>query len=222
MTSKIIKGSEAKKGEGTPPAPHAADLYPNEGGVVHRRVLDAREKAQAILDAAAEEASRIREEARRVLEGAKAERTAAIKKGYAEGESKGLAQVTEKLLHLEQLRERFFAEAEAEVIKLVLEIAEKVIGRIAAENPELIRSVVRQALERTLGDRITVSVHPDDYRALMAGDHEFKDVVDRTKRLLFREDDGVSKGGCVVETEVGTIDARIETQLEAIRKALTS
>ena len=95
-----------------------------------------------------------------------------------------------------------------------------VIGRIAAENPDLIRSVVRQALERVLGDRITVSLSPEDYRSLVAGEHEFKDVIDRTKRLMFREDETVAKGGCVVETEVGTIDARIETQLEAIRKAL--
>lgn len=222
MTSKIIKGADTKKGEGAAAAPHAADLYPDEGGVVHRRVLDAREKAQAILDAAAEEAARIREEARRVLEGTKAERDAAVKRGYAEGESKGLGLVTEKLLELKRLRERFFENAEPEVIKLVTEIAEKVIGRIAAENQEIIRSVVHQALERALGDRITVSVHPDDYRTLMAGEHEFKDVIDRTRRLLFREDDGVSKGGCIVETEVGTIDARIETQLAAIRKALTS
>ena len=30
----------------------------------------------------------------------------------------------------------------------------------------------------------------------------------------------MSKGGCIVETEVGTIDARLETQLKAIKKAL--
>ena len=47
----------------------------------------------------------------------------------------GLAQVTEKLIHLERLREKFYEGAEPEMIKLVVSIAEKVIGRIAAENP---------------------------------------------------------------------------------------
>ncbi|HPQ80122.1 MAG TPA: FliH/SctL family protein [bacterium] len=221
MTSKIIKGG--KGSGGTAGASHGSvEIYPEEGGVVHKRVLDARGKAEAILAAANDEAERIRREAEAVLEKARHDGEAAVKKGYAEGESKGLAQVTEKLLNLERLRERFYDQAEPEMIELVMSIAEKVIGRIASENPELIRSVVRQALERTLGDRITVSLNPEDYVALMAGEHEFKDVLDRTKRLMFREDDSVSKGGCVVETEVGTIDARIETQLQAIRKALVS
>lgn len=215
--AKIIKSGVAKPGEGKR---HIADVIPDSGGVVHKRVLDAGSQAEKILSAAEAEAAKIRSEADAILENAKSAREDAIRKGYAEGESKGLAQITEKLLNLENLREKFYAEAEPEVIKLVMSIAEKVIGRAALENPELIKSVVHQALEKTLGDRITVRLNPDDHKTLMAGEHEFKDLIDRTKRLMFREDDTIAKGGCVVETEVGTIDARLETQLEAIRKAL--
>ena len=75
-------------------------------------------------------------------------------------------------------------------------------------------------MKRVWGDRITVRLNPEDHAVIMAADGEFKDVVDRTKRLAFREDDTIEKGGCVVETEVGTIDAQIEVQLKAIRKAL--
>lgn len=219
--AKIVKKSDvAKKKDIAPHARRSVDILPDSGGVLHKRVLDARAKAENILAEAETEAARIREEAVRELERTKAEKEAAIKKGYREGESKGLAQVTEKLVRLEHLRERFYEEAEPEVIRLVTEIAEKVIGDVAGENPKAIQSVVRQSLSRVLGDRIVVRLNPEDYRIIMGGDHEFKDVVDRTKRLLFREDEGITKGGCIVETEVGTIDAQIETQLEAIRKAL--
>ena len=108
------------------------------------------------------------------------------------------------------------------MIRLVTTIAEKVIGQIVEENPKLIRSVVKKALERSLGDRIVVRVNPEDYKVVTAQDSEFRDVIDRTKRITFRQDDTIAKGGCVVETEVGTIDAQIETQLKAIRKALIS
>jgi flagellar biosynthesis/type III secretory pathway protein FliH len=37
---------------------------------------------------------------------------------------------------------------------------------------------------------------------------------------MFREDESIIPGGCIVETEVGTIDAQIDTQLKAIKKAL--
>lgn len=220
MGSKVIKGG----GSGAAPSGvrrPAAEPLP-ESGVLHKRVLDARGEAEAIIAKAKDEARSIREEAKGVLEGAVASRDEAVRRGYAEGESKGLAQATEKLILLDELKRRFYDGAEEEVVRLVIAIAEKVMGTVAAAGPELIRSVVRQALEKALGDRITVRLCPDDLRALMAGDHEFGDIIDRTRRLSFREDEAISKGGCVVETEVGTIDARMETQLAAIRKALTA
>ena len=220
--AKIVKGDEVKKrGDAGSPRP-SVDFFPESGSVVHKRVLDAKGKAEKILTQAQSEATRIRNEAKRVLEDAKAKRVKSVKKGYAEGESKGLAQVTEKLIQLQRLREQFYEQAEPEVIRLVTTIAEKVIGQIVEENPKLIRSVVKKALERSLGDRIVVRVNPEDYKVVTAQDSEFRDVIDRTKRITFRQDDTIAKGGCVVETEVGTIDAQIETQLRAIRKALIS
>jgi flagellar assembly protein FliH len=220
MSAKIIKGGEVKKGEVR--EHREIDVMPESGGVLHKRVLDAREQAEKIIADAESDASRVRKEAEGILERAKSEREESIKKGFAEGESKGLAQVTEKLMHVEQLRETFYDQAEPEIIKLVLSIAEKVIGKLAEEHANVIRNVVHQALERAIGDRITVRLNPEDYKTIMESEHEFKDILDRTRRLMFREDEEISKGGCVVETEVGTIDARLETQLEAIRKALTA
>ena len=225
--AKIVKRGDTKKGAnagGLPPVsrPASVDLFPESGGVVHKRVLDAREKALQILAQAQAEATRIRDEAKRVLEDTKVKREKSIKKGYAEGESKGLAQVTEKLIRLQRLREEFYQQAEPEVMRLVMSIAEKVIGQIVEENPKLIRSVIKKALERSLGDRIVVRLNPEDYKVATAEESEFREVIDRTKRIVFRQDDTIVKGGCVVETEVGTIDAQIETQLKAIRKALIS
>ena len=54
-------------------------------------------------------------------------------------------------MKLQKLREDFYTNAEPEVIKLVMTIAEKVIGRAVSENPDMIKSVVRQALEKSLG-----------------------------------------------------------------------
>ncbi len=222
MVGKIVKKSELKDKTGIPekPSVHAAELIPDSSGIVHKKVLDAAEEAKRILKNAEAEAARITEQSRKVLADTEKKRAEAIKKGYAEGESKGLAQVTEKLLNLERIKERFYDEAEPQVIDLVLSIAEKVIGRIVLENQDMIRSVVHQALEKAIGDRITVKLNPEDYKRIMEGDHEFRDVIDRTRRLMFREDESITRGGCIVETEVGTIDAQIDTQLAAIRKAL--
>jgi len=102
----------------------------------------------------------------------------------------------------------------------VMMISEKVIGKMVRENEDTIKSIVRQAVDSSLGERITVRLNPEDYKTVTNDELEFKDILDRTKRIFFKEDDSITKGGCIVETEVGTIDARLETQLKAIRKAL--
>jgi len=228
MTGKIVKGTEFEKKrsleeEIKTSKPHQPlDFASEGGGVIDRKTLEARQRADRIITDAEAEAKKIRERAQKVLSEVEAVREKARREGFAAGESKGLSQVTEKLVHLEALKEKFYKESEGEIIRLVIALAEKVIGKIAEERPEVIRNVVRQALERSLGDRITVRVNPEDYKTITAGGYEFRDVLDRTKRLHFKEDETVAKGGCIVETEVGTIDAQIETQMEAIRKALMS
>lgn len=218
--AKIIKGQGLDKTNSQDVGSTVPDPVPDTGGVVHKRVLDAHDKARAIIDEASVAANKIRKDAEKVLADAKIASEDAIKRGYASGESKGLAQVTEKLLAVEQLKERFFENAEPEIIKLVMTIAEMVIGRAITENPELIKSVVKQALEKEIGEKIVVRLNPKDYKTMMAAEAEFQDIIDRTKRITFKEDETISRGGCVVETEVGTIDAELETQLKAIRNAL--
>jgi len=215
--AKILKGT---KDDGASSRRRGAGIVLDGGGVVHKRVMDASSKADKIILDAELEATKILKRAEKTLKDAEAEKKEALKSAYASGESKGLAQVTEQLMKLQKLREDFYDNAEPEVIKLVMTIAEKVIGHAATENPDTIKGVVRQALEKSLGDRITVRLNPEDYVTVTSADGEFKDVIDRTKRLAFREDDTIEKGGCVVETEVGTIDAQIDVQLKAIRKAL--
>lgn len=225
MTAKIVKGAELDKKRSLEEQvkvekTHRTVDVTSEGGVIDRKSLEAGEKADRIITEAEAEALKIRQQAQKILSEVEAVREKARKEGFAAGESKGLSQVTEKLVHLETLKEKFYKETEGEIIKLVMATAEKVIGKIVEERPDVIRNIVRQALERSIGDRITVRVNPEDYQTIKSGDYEFKDVLDRTKRLHFKEDESVAKGGCIVETEVGTIDAQIETQMEAIRKAL--
>jgi type III secretion system HrpE/YscL family protein len=222
MAAKIVKGKELKRRTGTEPKPakRHVGMIADEGGVVDHRVISAGERAKRIIAEAEAEGSRIRQEAEAIRKDVTAVREQARKEGLAAGEAEGKSQFVEKLVELERKREQFFSSVEPEIVRLCLAAAEKVIGQIAAENPEVVRHVVRQALERSLGDRIMVRLNPEDHKAVTDEGYEFRDVLDRTKRIMFKEDDTIQKGGCVVETEVGTIDAQLETQLEAIRKAL--
>lgn len=224
MNTKILKGAEFEKKRSlekkvkTFGTHHSAQTAQGATGVIDRHALEARGRALNIIEAAESEAEKIRENAKKVLDDVENAREKARQEGFAQGESKGFSLVTEALLRIEAIKEKFYKESEKEIIKLVAAVAEKVIGKLAEEHPEVIRDVVKQALEKSIGERITVRVNPQDLKRI-EGEH-FADILDKTKRLHFREDETVTRGGCIVETEVGTIDARIETQIEAIKKAL--
>ncbi|MBI4211442.1 MAG: hypothetical protein HY540_02270 [Deltaproteobacteria bacterium] len=222
MNAKIVKSGEFEKkreAQGKPLAPIAAGTALSSSKIVGKKVLSAQEEADRILTDAVSEATRLREEAGEILASSEAAREEARRQGFAEGKEEGLATVTEELLKIVALREEFYAKAEGDMISLVMAMTEKVIGDSIKKNPDLIRKVVEQALLHTIGSKIVVRVSSEDYQTMMQGEHEFRNLIDKTRSLIFREDEAISKGGCVVETEVGTIDAQLETQLAAIKKA---
>lgn len=196
------------------------DLIPDEGGVINKKVLDAKGRANTIIDDAEKESRKIKENAESILSQVHTEMEKAREKGYAEGKEEGAAAFVEQVVAFEKMKEEFYEKAEQNIIRLVMDISEKVIGRIVNESGEAIKAVVRQALDSAIGDRLQIAVNPEDYKIIKQAENEFRDSLDRTKRLVIKEDENIERGGCIVETEVGTIDARLETQLKAIRKAL--
>lgn len=222
MTAKIVKSKDVKRRTGLPekPARKSVSVDADSGGVLDRRVISAVDKAEKIIAEAEADAVRIRGAAEKIKADVEKVREQARKEGFVVGETEGKARTTEALVALEDKRERFYADAEPEIIKLAVAVAEKIIGVVANDRPDVVKDVVRQALERSIGDRIVVRLNPEDYKTMMSENYEFKDVIDRTKRIMYKEDESILKGGCIVETEVGTIDAQLETQMEAIKKAL--
>lgn len=186
--------------------------------VIEHEVLSGLEKSEGIVSRARKEASRLRKRAREVLAQAVVEKEEERKRGFEQGHQEGLAALTERLIQAEADRNRVLTEAEPQIVRMVAEIAEKVIGR-EIQNGAVV-DIVKKAVSQSVGQRITVHVHPTDRPVLEEKEKELLEVVDKSQTITVKEDESVSAGGCIVETELGTVDARLETQLAAIRKAL--
>ncbi len=185
--------------------------------ILKHRVLSAYEEAAEIIGNARREANRLRREAASLQERARLEKESERKRGYEEGRQKALGELTHRMVEVEAEREKFFADAEPQVIRMVMEIAEKVIGREVAQGA--IVDVVKNAISQSVGRRVSVRVHPSD--AVVLKEKQSALVASLENRsLTIKEDESVAPGGCLVETEMGVVDARLETQLNAIRKAL--
>ncbi len=223
--AKIVKGEDFKKRlnlqeridtEVAPTFNTKFDL----GGVVDREILDASGQAREIVEEARQDAQRLKVEAQDILNQVRQEMEKAKLEGYQEGYEEGVEKGLEMLIRVKELRQKLFDDNEREMLKLVFEIAEKIIAREIRDNEKAIFNIVRMALSDAVGEKIQIRLNPQDYENIKKNEEELLQKVESGRNYVFRSDDSIKQGGCVVETEIGTIDAQLETQLGAIKKVL--
>jgi flagellar biosynthesis/type III secretory pathway protein FliH len=178
----------------------------------------------AVFDAS-EEAQRLREDAVReaadLVAVARAEAEAIREAAAVRGREEGLGRASELCVRAATLRDEVLAEAEAQLVELAFAIAARVLARAVERDPTAVVEVATRALEaaRRRTD-VTVRAHPEDVVALRAAEPQLMVKLERARRIAVREDPAVGRGGVIVETEVGTIDGRLDSQLVALRRAV--
>ncbi len=158
---------------------------------------------------------------------------AARERGFAEGRAAGLVAADEALADvraaldatvegLAAARAEFVAAAELRAVELALALAEKVLGVALAADPALVCEVVEGALRRLSDlDGIAIELHPDDVELVGA----WIGASGKNARVAIdvRPERRVGRGGCIVRTSEGAIDARLPEQLavagELLREA---
>ena len=178
-------------------------------------VLAAQTQAKQLLAQAATGAAQVQSQAR--AEG--------LVQGQEAGRAEAAEQAREAIATLRELIESARVErrtivdgAESELVKLALAIAERIVHREIEVAPDVVIGMVHVGLSRLSGrESVTIRVNPGDavtireHREVLlaAGDVEGVRIV---------EDQRVDRGGVVIETESGTIDAKIGTQLREARR----
>jgi flagellar assembly protein FliH len=113
-------------------------------------------------------------------------------------------------------------ECEGAMIALALEIAGKLVGDLPISS-ELVEAAVREALTSVeQGSNLTVLLNPMDYELLQQANAPVLLTDVGGERLKFQTSPQVTRGGCLVQTHFGVIDARRETKLEALKQSLAS
>ncbi len=182
-------------------------------------------KAQASQEAA-QEAERLKERA--TEEGKQQGHAAGLRQGLDDAKRQMAEQVKQTadscnaiVAAAEQDARRILQEAEPKIIELVLTISRKVIKDEVEERPAVVLELVRGALERVRDqNQIIIHVSPDDYEFILQSRRQLQAVVGAEQTLTLTADAVLAKGGCLIETSFGTVEAGIDTQLESIRRVL--
>ncbi len=111
-------------------------------------------------------------------------------------------------------RARYFAGVEAEVVKLALAIAARVLHREAKLDPLLLTGVVRVALEKVAEDSATV------LRVPVAAIELWREVfvASPESSLQVVGDERLGAGECLLDTNVGRVELGVSAQLEEIER----
>lgn len=205
---------------------------------------EAKQRADAILKEARDEAGRIRAEAKAAIDAWWQEQRAedeqykesirrqAYDEGYQQGYEKGMAkaeeEATEQLNDARRIveeaytaKEQIITEAEPFLVDLSVHIAEKVITQQLELKPEVIVNIVQRALEHCHeAGMITVLVKPEHFSLVQQAREELKQSLSGPIELQILPDHTLETDGCVIRSQHGRVDARIDVQLDQIQKAL--
>lgn len=169
-------------------------------------------EARQLLALAEQEAAMIREEAQAEFERQRAA-------GYHQGLEQAKAEMAEQMVtHMSQSA-AYFSKVEGVLIDLVTQCTKQVIGEF--ESRDLVERIVRKSLEVTRNEgNVTVRVAPAQSDWLKGRCEAILQSFPRIQFLEILPDPRITQGNAVVETEIGVVDATLETQLKAIENAL--
>lgn len=183
--------------------------------VLKNQIISAQTEAAQILEEAEKRAAEIRSEAQRDAENLRAE-------AYRDGVEKAVLEFEENLLEAREIRERVWRETEQDLLRLAIRLTGKILGRELKTDKKAVADIVAAALQNVRQqEKLTVRVNPAD---LPTVENEIENLshTGRVRFIDFIADPRVSEGGCLIESEVGTIDVQIETQLRVLERALLS
>ncbi len=148
--------------------------------------------------------------------------------GHKEGYEKGVAEVDRlvermhKILEaVMQRRDEILQDTESQIVELVILMARKVIKILSENQKNVIMANTLAALKkvRTRGE-VTLRVNLEDVKLTTEHVDEFIQHVENVQGITVLEDSSVEKGGCIVETDFGSIDARISSQLTELENKI--
>ena len=178
----------------------------------------------------------IRKRAKEILEEAQ-RKTAflereAYEKGFEQGEKDGLnlgqkkiarsvEQIERLLNEIGNLKQEILKQFEKEILALVYSIAEKIIHRKIEQDDTIIHEAVLEAMHAvTEKSRIVIKINPEDFESVERIKPELFSTFKDLKSVVVTPDQSVSRGGCLLETPYGDIDAGVEARLDKIRQSL--
>ena len=202
------------------------------------RVKEAEIQVAVLHGEAEEERDRLLSEAQTQIENDRAEaRAAGHAEGFAAGHAEGEAAVREEMAELirttnaqaeKTLRDAhdamrdYLMQAEEDIVSIAMTAVERILPQHFIDVPQMVLPIVRDAILRVKDQKeVIVHVPPDSYDFVLMARDELRGLLTAgDTNLTITSDEAMKPGDCLVETPNGSVDARLQTQIEQLKKAV--
>jgi len=142
----------------------------------------------------------------------------AVRQGLESGVRETIQQLAATIAELADTRADTIRRAEADAVRLSIEIARRVLHREISLDSSALEALIKAALDKLQSQEVhRVRVHPDQERLVQA----CLDEIGRGQSIIVVSDPVQPKGGVVFELSSGLLDASVDTQLAEIERGLT-
>ncbi len=219
--AKVLRGGAASSATIAPvakrepePAAPAAPAAPARRAVVSGEDYEAKQSANKIVEDA-------RRQAQEIIDKANVEREEIFNKAKEEAKAEIAPQLAEELLRAKMQAGELMKGMESQIVELALKISAKIIGRDLERDPMVVAEIAATAIETARASKAMVlRVNPKDGVTLRKAKPQLMELIGRTVEVSIRDDAEIEAGGCVIQTEFGTIDGQIKTQYQMLENVL--
>lgn len=191
--------------------PESFKLIPN-GRVLKAQEYSTLLEAQGILDAA-------HQESQKIIEAAKLQVEEELKKGYACGLSDGQAEISKKMIETVATSASYIADFEKKLIQVIMESLRSILGDL--DPKERVVRVANKALNLMRNQKqVTLEVSPEEAEALSSSITTLLERHPMIGMIEVKAEKRMKPGDCILRTPVGSVEASISMQLNAIQSAL--
>lgn len=141
------------------------------------------------------------------------------KQGYQDGIEEGRLEYSEKIMETAMASIDYLESMEKAVAGLVLKSLEKILGEM--DDEELILKVVRSGIAVARNEKkVLLKVSPHDIASVKSRLADLHSTYAGIGILEAVADNRLGRGDCIIESELGIVDASLKTQMRAIEKAI--
>jgi len=151
-----------------------------------------------------------------------------FKAAFQKGETSAKEEFTPLLETLNSLiqelsgfRKLMYPKVENEMVGMIVDLTKKVLGNEISSKEDSVKQMILLAMNSVIDkENMVIRIHPSDKGYAEEFRPELKRLFSEIKNITFEDHSGMERGGCIIDTNFGSVDAQVDQLEEQIDKIL--